>query len=90
MELSNVVKLKKNVSVTDLSGEKAMIDFDSGKYYLIKGAGNDIWDMIQSEIKVSDIIDKLLEEYDVSREESTSSVLDFLSKLEEMEFIGVE
>ena len=89
MELSSVVKLKKNVSVTDLSGEKAMIDFDSGKYYLIKGAGNDIWEMIQDEISVEDIINKLLEEYDVSREESTSSVMEFLSKLEEMDFIGV-
>ena len=87
MELTDVIKLKKQISVTDLSGEKVMIDFDSGKYYMLKGVGNDIWDLIQNEISVSGIIDKLLSEYEVSKEECTKSVIDFLSKLRDMEFI---
>ena len=50
MEMNEVIKLKKAINVTDLSGEKVMIDFESGKYFMIKGSGNDIWDMIQDEI----------------------------------------
>lgn len=88
MELTDVIKLKKQISVTDLSGEKVMIDFDSGKYYMLKGVGNDIWDLIQNEISVGDIVDKLLSEYEVSKEECVSSVIDFLTKLKDMEFIG--
>ena len=87
MELDTIVKLKKNVSVSDLSGEKAMIDFETGKYYLIKGAGNDIWDLLQKEITVGEIIDKLLEEYDVTREKCTRSVFDFLETLRGKGFI---
>lgn len=87
MELASVVKLKKTVSVSDLSGEKAMIDFETGKYYLIKGTGNDIWDMIQEEITVGDIIEKLLEEYDVTREKCTESVFEFLENLKTKGFI---
>lgn len=87
VEMNEVVKLKKNLNVTDLSGEKVMIDFESGKYFMIKGSGNDIWDMIQTEIKVEDIIEKLLSEYDVSREECTKSVMEFLGNLRELDFI---
>lgn len=87
MEMKEVVKLKKQLNVTDLSGEKVMIDFESGKYFMIKGTGNDIWDMIQNEITVEEIISKLLSEYDVSEEECTKSVNEFLNKLRELDFI---
>ena len=87
MDMKDVVKLKKQLNVTDLSGEKVMIDFESGKYFMIKGAGNDIWDLIQEETTVEEIVDKLLEEYDVSRETCTESVVSFLEKLKELNFI---
>lgn len=87
MNKEKVIKLTKKLNVTDLSGEKVMVDFESGKYFLIKGVGNDIWDMIQTEITVGDIISKLLGEYDVTPEICEKSVVEFLSKLEEMGFI---
>lgn len=87
MDKSTIIKLKKKLNVTDLAGEKVMIDFESGKYFMIKGAGNDIWDMIQEEISVGDIIAKLLAEYDVSEKECESSVFQFLGKMEELSFI---
>ena len=87
MNRSDVIKLKKKLNVTDLSGEKVMIDFDSGKYFMIKGSGNDIWDLIQEEITVDDIIKKLLSEYDVSEDECEASVEEFLGKLKEYDFI---
>lgn len=88
MDRSTVIKMTKQLNVTDLAGEKVMVDFESGKYFLIKGVGNDIWDMIQEEITVGDIISKLLEEYDVSEEECEKSVMEFLGKLKEMDFIA--
>ena len=87
MEKSEKIVLKKKLNVTDLAGEKVMIDFESGKYFLIKGAGNDIWDMIQTEITVQEIIDKLLQEYDVSAEECESAVVDFLENMRKLDFI---
>lgn len=88
MDRSTVVKLKKQLNVTDLSGEKVMVDFESGKYFLIKGVGNDIWDLIQNEISVGEIIDKLMSEYDVELSVCEKSVYDFLGRLKELEFIG--
>lgn len=87
MDRSSLIHMKRQLNVTDLSGEKVMIDFETRKYFLIKGVGNDIWDMIQSDITVGDIISKLMEEYDVSEAECESSVMDFLNKLVEFQII---
>ena len=64
-----------------------MVDFESGKYFLIKGVGNDIWDMLQEETTPGRIIEQLLAEYDVTAEECERSVMEFLSKMQELKFI---
>lgn len=87
MNTSTVIKLKKSLNVTTLGTEKVMIDFDSGKYFMIKGVGNDIWDMIQNEISIQDIVSKLLNEYEISKEECESAVIRFLNQLNELDFI---
>ena len=87
MDKNTKIILKKKLNVTDLAGEKVMVDFDNGKYFLIKGVGNDIWEMIQNEITPNEIIEKLLSEYDVGREECEKSVMEFLEKMEGYNFI---
>ena len=87
MDKNATIVMKKKLNVTELAGEKVMIDFETGKYFLVKGVGNDIWDMLEEETTPAIIIDKLLMEYDVSAEECEKSVMDFLSKLQELEFI---
>lgn len=87
MDKTATIKMTKKLNVTDLAGEKVMVDFESGKYFLIKGVGNDIWDMLQEETTPAKIIEKLLSEYDVTPEECEKSVMEFLSKMKEFKFI---
>lgn len=87
MDKNAVIKMKKQLDVTDLAGEKVMVDFESGKYFLIKGVGNDIWDMLKEETTPARIIESLLAEYDVTPEECESSVMTFLEKMKDYKFI---
>lgn len=87
MDKNSTIIMKKQLNVSDLAGEKVMIDFETGKYFLIKGVGNDIWDMLQQEITPANIIENLLKEYDVSEEECETSVMEFLEKLQKLGFI---
>ncbi len=87
MDKNAVIKMKKQLDVTDLAGEKVMVDFESGKYFLIKGVGNDIWDMLKEETTPARIIESLLVEYDVTPEECESSVMTFLEKMKDYKFI---
>ena len=87
MDKNTTVKFKRNIDVTVLNGEKAMMDFNTGKYYIIKGVGNVIWDMLNEEISVGEITNRLLKEYDVSEKECEKEVLAFLEKLSKADII---
>ncbi|MDO5521630.1 MAG: PqqD family peptide modification chaperone, partial [bacterium] len=67
LTMTSKITLIKELDVTDLAGEKVMIDFSTGKYFLLKGVANDIWDYIQSPITVGEIVDKLLSQYEVDK-----------------------
>ncbi len=84
----NIIKMP---DVTELASEKVMIDYDSGKYFMLTGSANDIWDLFQKDIKTSqEIVKGLLELYDVPEDVCATEVLDFLKKLEEIGFIKIE
>lgn len=75
------VKILKKLNVTELAGEKVMVDFDTGKYFLIKGVGNTIWDMLEDGISVDTIVEQLLEDFEVEREECVEATQNFLDQL---------
>lgn len=81
------IAMKNKLKATDLAGEKVMVDFSQGKYFILKGAGNDIWEMLEDGITVETIIHKLLEEYDVEEKQCEESTMKFLKQLEEVGFI---
>ncbi len=90
MTESTVIKLIKPMDVTDLAGDKVMIDFETGKYYMLKGSAVDIWENIQSETTVGDVKKKLLDIYDVDEEECMKSIEAFLNQMQDNKFIVLE
>lgn len=88
MKKESIITIKRVLNVTDLAGEKVMVDFENGKYFMIKGVGNDIWDMLEENIAVETIVGRLLEEYDVAEEVCEQEVLKFLDNLESIGIIG--
>lgn len=84
---NTIIHLVKQLDVTDLSGEKVMIDFSTGKYFLLKGSANEIWDMLTKDISVSDIKNNLMDIYDVDEATCMSSVVDFLQQIAKNGFI---
>ena len=90
MDRNSMVRMKRKLNVTELSGEKVMVDFQTGKYFMIKGIGNDIWDMLGDEkIKVSEIIRRILEDYEVDEATCEEQVLEFLDHLQGLGILEV-
>lgn len=94
MNENTIVKLIKQLDVTDLSGEKVMIDFSTGKYFLLKGAANEIWDMLTAnnseEISIGTIKSNLMEIYDVDDTTCLNSIFEFLNQMKANEFIAIK
>lgn len=86
----NTIQLLKKLDVTDLAGEKVMIDFDSGKYFLLKGPANDIWEFIQEPVTIGDIVKGLQEIYEVEETVCRESIETFLNQLLTFDFISIQ
>ena len=89
MNKETKINLIKKIDVTDMAGDKVMIDFESGKYFLLRGTAVDIWDNIQKEITVGELVNTLLGIYEVDEETCLSGTEQFLSQLEEADFISL-
>ncbi|WP_274648626.1 lasso peptide biosynthesis PqqD family chaperone [Paenibacillus humicola] len=67
--------------VSDMDGEKVMLSVQNGKYYNLGDMGGMIWDKLGPTVTVGQIIDALLEEYDVDPDVCTQQVYTFLQRL---------
>ncbi len=87
IKLDSVVEKNQEILASDIDGETVMMSMQNGKYYGMDEIGSRIWSLISGENTPADIIDKLLTEFDVSREECTKDVMFFLEELEKNKLI---
>ncbi|WP_026889086.1 lasso peptide biosynthesis PqqD family chaperone [Clostridium beijerinckii] len=90
MDANTKVCQSREIDSADLNGEKVMMNLDKGKYFALNLVGSRIWEVIQEEIYIKDIINILLEEYDVDKATCERNVLDYLGVLENEELITVK
>lgn len=64
-----------------------MIDFATGKYFLLKGSANEIWDMLDQDVTISEIRNSLMNIYDVDEPTCTASIHSFLQQMAQNGFI---
>lgn len=83
------IKMLKRPDVSELAGEKVMIDFETGKYFMLKGSANEIWEILEDGITEEQIVEKLLEIYEVDKATCEASVHEFLNTLVDNGFISV-
>ena len=90
ININNVVSRRNDIDTTDLNGEIVMMDLEKGRYFSLNGVGSRIWEIIEEPIGINKIVDCLLEEYDVNRNECEENVLEFLGKLYDANIIAVD
>lgn len=75
-----IVRAKQNI-VSDMDGEKVMLDIASGKYYNLGAVGGAIWDLLEQPMTVKQLVDELVKQYDVEQAVCEEQVLAFLEQL---------
>lgn len=89
LNIFDVVSRKKGIDDTNIDDEKVMMDMDKGEYYVLNEVASKIWDMIDKPLSIKDIVDVLLEEYDVDRKVCNESVIQFLVRLNNVGLINL-
>jgi hypothetical protein len=67
--------------VSDMGGEKVMLSVEKGKYYNLGEVGGVIWELIEKKVSITQIVDELVSNYEVKREECAVQVTSFLEHL---------
>jgi hypothetical protein len=81
ISLNHLVTQVKGNIVSDMGGEKVMLSVNKGKYYNLGEIGGDIWDLIEEEIVINQLVETLMSKYDVEQTECEEHVISFLELL---------
>lgn len=77
---SVIVQIPGNI-VSDMDGEKVMLNIENGKYYNLGNLGGVIWEMLKEPISIDSLVLTLLSEYEVERELCEQQVYVFVENL---------
>ena len=75
--------------VSDMDGEKVMLNINNGKYYNLGEIGGFIWECICSPVKVNQIVTELMNRYDVEQNLCEAHVLEYLNQLSDEKLIKI-
>ena len=89
IKTESYIKRNKEIFASEIDDEVVMMNVDTGKYYGMDTVGSRIWELIAEEIQVREVINKLMEEYDVGEEQCEKDVLEFLNELYENKLVQV-
>lgn len=87
MSKETKIKLVKDIDVTDIAGDKVIVDFETGKYYMLKGTAADIWENIQTETTLGALVDVLTSTYDVDEDTCLKGTVAFLNQMADVNFV---
>ena len=76
----NVVQSEGNI-VSDMDGEKVMLNVQKGNYYNLGEIGGEIWELIEKPIIINQLVTMLVSNYDIEQKDCEEQVLSFVECL---------
>ena len=80
IDLNSVVAAVADQVSCDLEGEAAVLNLKTGVYYGLDDVGASVWRMLNEPRRVEELVDALLGEYEVDREECQRDVIALLGE----------
>jgi len=74
---------------SNVDGEVVMMSVGQGEYYGLNQIASKIWGLIESPVRVDEIIRLLLEEYNCNRSACERDVMEFLNHCREQKILRV-
>jgi hypothetical protein len=66
---------------TQIGAQTVMMNISRGKYFAVGSTGQRIWDCIAEPASIGQIVDQLVDEYDVQRDQCAEEVMAFVATL---------
>lgn len=89
IRLNSIITRNLDIDATDLEGEVVMMNLDKGQYFMMNQVGSRIWEIIKEPSTVNNIINTLIGEFQVEKNQCKENVVEFLGKLKNADLIIV-
>ena len=88
-ELSLDTKLMRSPTVltSDMGEEFVMMDVESGQYFNLKEVGAAVWNEIETEISFGEVLNRLMERFEVDRETCETEMRVFVERMMELKMV---
>ncbi|MEZ4614190.1 MAG: PqqD family protein [Caldilineaceae bacterium] len=77
------------VSTTLESGDAVLMHIETAKYFTLNSTGVRIWQLFEQTPSIQQVIDRVLDEYEVTPEQAQSSVLTLAQHFIDAELVAV-
>lgn len=74
-------RINQAVVSADLDGEMVLLNTETGIYFGLDAVGSEIWSMLESGLAPSAIVERMLAEYAVERDQLEADVSAFVARL---------
>jgi len=89
MDLRTKVTFSESVFAQEVDGEMVLLDMNSENYFGLDAVGTDIWQAMQEKETLQEVLNVLLDQYEVEEEVLKKDLLNFVDKLQESGLITV-
>ncbi len=90
MNLNKKITFADTVFAQEVDGEMVLLDMNSENYFGLDAVGTDIWQAMQENESLADVLTVLLAQYEVEESVLKKDLLDFVEKLQESGLVKVE
>lgn len=90
MNLNQQIVFADTVFAQEVDGEMVLLDMNSENYFGLDEVGSDIWKAIEEKKVLKEVLERLLEQYDVEEEVLKKDLFSFVEKLEESGLVEIE
>ena len=89
MNINSNYRIVKNieVDVSDIDGEKVIMDLSKGQYFVMNEVGSRIWDILDETKTYDGIVGILLNEYNIKESICRNTVYSFINRLNKAELV---
>lgn len=84
------VKVSEDVLFQELDGEAVLLSMQSESYFGLDPVGTRIWELLKIYGLVGTVAEKLLDEYDIEKENLQDHLLEFVEKLHSKGLVTIQ
>lgn len=86
---TEIIRKTENFVETSIDSEVVLLNLESGGFYSLKATGRRVWELLAEYPTIRALTDKLLEEYDVDREQCRADISDLIDQFLESNMLEI-